>query len=167
MRKRDHRRTSRLALRSSAFLPIALIGPRNRRRAGFPENPQCPWMPIGRGTGLLFLPAHAQELRLPPARPVWASTRSMVPLARGSGSWNRLSSGPNRLPHALNRMLRILNRLHWILNRIIVTYLDVSRFEMTCGNVISLCLHAQIAVGKGRPPCGADPSSESQARKLP
>ena len=81
---------------------------------------------------------------------------TMVPSARGSGSWNRLSSGPNRLPHALNRMLRILNR-------IIVTYLDVSRFEMTCGNVISLCLHAQIASGKGRLPCGADPSSESQA----
>lgn len=88
---------------------------------------------------------------------------TMVPSARGSGSWNRLSSGPNRLPHALNRMLRILNRLHWILNRIIVTYLDVSRFEMTCGNVISLRLHAQFAVGKGRPRCGADPSSESQA----
>jgi len=73
----------------------------------------------------------------------------MVPLARGSGSWKRLSGDPNRLPHALNQMLRILNRLHWILNRIIVTYLDVSRFEMTCGNVISLCLHAQSASGKG------------------
>jgi len=49
-------------------------------------------------------------------------------------------------------MLRILNRLRWILNRIIVTYLDVSRFEMMCGNVILLCLHAQIASGKGRSP---------------